>query len=305
MKTDKIAAMTMVYGSERLLKLWVEHYGRLVGHEHLCVISHGDNPVHREICQGLNHIVLPRAFDKTFSLLRTKMVTNMVDAFLSAYHAVVFTDVDEFIALDPAVGMSFADYLRAQDPTMARAPIGLNVVPAEVFDPEAPKDDAEAPLSHPLRTNHDVVFAPHMCKPMVTYKRTSYIHGFHGTVRYGPNQEADMLLDPNLVQFHLKYIVDYDSRYKALTADLDAVREQHPDTKNQQHWKDADDVYSDFVARLRRNPHLGQARPADIIDGKVELVRRNEKPAAYGIRTVDGKRPEQAFTLPPEFRELI
>ena len=32
MKTDKIAAMTMVYGSERLLKLWVEHYGRLVGH---------------------------------------------------------------------------------------------------------------------------------------------------------------------------------------------------------------------------------------------------------------------------------
>ena len=304
--------MTMVYGSERLLRLWVAHYGRLVGRQNLIVISHGENAAHREICQGMTHIVLPRVFDATFERDRMQLVMNLSDGFLRAFHAVIFSDVDEFLALDPSVDMTLPDYLRQLPDDRARAPIGLNVIPNEML-PASERADDRAPdleddLEAPLASSPNAAFFPFLCKPMVHLKRTMFSHGFHATIRTGKGRfQPDMVLDKNLLQFHLKYLVDYESRYTHVHSDVTRVKEENPNLKQFTHWRDADEHFEVFADRLRNKPHLGELTPQQLVGDSLSIESKEAgfRSVAHRVHAADGQVVGRAFRLPEAYHGLI
>lgn len=280
--------MTMVHGSEGLLEMWIDHYARHLGREHLVVLSHGEDPRHRALCAGLNHIVLPRVFSRYFERDRAGMVTDISAGLLRAYRAVIFTDVDEFITLDPRVGTTLPDYLSRHGPA-TRAPIGFNIVPGE-----AP--DTAKPL---LRRHPEVVFSPFMCKPVVQYERTGFVHGFHGTVG------RPFVIDPNLVLFHAKYVMEYQSRYAALQEDVDRVRTAHADLDNFRHWQKSDDFYSHFLNATRKNETQGERHPAEVVEGGIGLKQTHTGPDVFEIDVRDPACVGRPFLLPEIYRDLI
>lgn len=280
--------MTMVHGSESLLEMWIDHYARRLGREHLVVLSHGENPRHRALCAGLNHIVLPRVFSRYFERDRAGMVTDISAGLLRAYRAVIFTDVDEFVTLDPRVGTTLPDYLRQHGPA-TRAPLGFNIVPGDAADTAGPL----------LRRHPDVVFSPFMCKPVIQYERTGFVHGFHGTVG------RPFVIDPNLMLFHAKYVMEYHSRYRALRDDVDRVRTAHADLENFRHWQQSDDFYARFLDTIGKQETQGERHPAEAVGDGIGLKQTHTGPDIFEIDVRDPARLARPFLLPEIYRDLI
>jgi hypothetical protein len=202
MKTENIAAITMVYGSAFLEK-WISHYSAQFGSSNLFVISHGYDEEHVNLCSNVNHMTIPRVFDERFEKSRINLINNMANGLLSAYRAVVFTDVDEMICIDPKLDTSLADYIRESEAPVL-APIGLNVLPENT---EHTIKWSEGLLSQTRK----VVYAPRFCKPCI--RKTVAKQGAGGHALFNRTFEVD----ENILLFHLKYIdTKIGGRYRKL-----------------------------------------------------------------------------------------
>ena len=110
----RIAALTMVRNDERFLRKWVEYYSACLGAENLYVFLDGlDQPV-PGFCSGVNC----RAVDHNScsvhegDRLRAAFLSaRAAELFASGYDMVLGTDVDEFLVVDPSLGVPLAEFL--------------------------------------------------------------------------------------------------------------------------------------------------------------------------------------------------
>lgn len=198
-----VAAFTMVHNESVMLPLWLAHYAREIGADHLHVLDHGsDTPVRLE--QGHVEPVPRTTLDE---IDRAALVADYQRHLLRHYDDVIFTDCDEFLVARPSLYTSLVDYAARRTTDIVRC------VGADVLEhPNARPIDWSRPI---LRQRPYASLRSWSCKTLLSAEPLNWSPGFHQSTPPGTP-------DRDLWLFHLKYA---DLRYAldrlALTRALD------------------------------------------------------------------------------------
>lgn len=167
----RVAALTMVRDEADFLPLWLRHYGRQVGSEHLYVLDHASRD---GSTRGISAHVIPLPDSPLDEDQRLAQVSDAVRDLLGRYDWVVHSDADELMLADPRHFPALADYAAAEPAIAARA-IGLDLHHRP--DDEPPLDPA-LPLGAQRRW---VRFSASMCKPGLIRAPVRWTPGFHAS----------------------------------------------------------------------------------------------------------------------------
>lgn len=183
-----IAVVTMVFNEHVFLPIWLAHYGQSLGYHNLYVIDDGSDDGSTENPNIVNLIRRPRGvFDEDY---RAKLISRFHYELLRHYDIVIFTDADELIVLDPAVGPSLSEYLGSKSFEFLN-PIGFDVVHRSRREPAIN-------LAKPLFAQRRFIrYSRNYSKPAVSAVRMEWRPGFHHC--QSPPRD-----DRNLFLFHLR-----------------------------------------------------------------------------------------------------
>lgn len=127
--TKRIAALTMVRDDEFFLRKWVEYYGRELGKENLYIYYDGEDQTVGDFCEGTNVFVHPKvdrqvvAGDKA----RVKILSEKAaELFNKGYDLVIGIDADEYIVVDPKLGIGLREFLSRQSIDVCLSALGLD-----------------------------------------------------------------------------------------------------------------------------------------------------------------------------------
>jgi len=291
-----MAAMTMVGGDHFFLKRWVDYYGAQLGREHLYILSHGGDPEHRKIAEGCNVIYLPHdATRYCFNQRRWQMMSMFTSGFTRYYNWVLTGDVDEIVAVDPAVSGGLVDYLGRFDPAEVPpvvSPMAIEMVHNPTLEPAPITPDRnilDVRRLFRLNANYN--------KPCITRNKIVFAPGGHFA------NERRKFLAPDLYLFHLRFI-DYQ-----MTEDRLSLRRAQ---RNQQSGKMEDDArkatgwdtaWYTYKQLSAREP---VAETVDFPELRAELNagwrRKDEKSPFY---TFGGGRSKELYKLPQRFGALF
>lgn len=254
----RVAALTMVYKDHWFLRKWMDYYGAHLGRENLYILSHGRDPEIEEITRGANLSVLPRsgpipAFDRK----KADLLNAFIEVLHDCYQAVIAGDVDELIAVDPAVT---AAPLKAV--IMARSRHRAAAINCFAWELRPTARDAPFdPTRGILQQRPHAMCMPLYCKPAISFQPIRLTPGQHGS-------DADPNLTPDLLLFHLRYAneavfrVNQTERNTAAAAmqgikgpegQIGAQWSVDSDERVRQVMVDADAVSTDYDRLLRKS----------------------------------------------------
>ena len=168
-----LAIVTMVYNEPVFLPVWLRHYAAAVGSQNCFVLDHGstDGSTATERLQQASVLRIPRSpQDDT---LRCGFVSDVCASLLNWYDAVIYTDVDELLVVDPAAHGSLIALVATLEDGAVLTAFGLDVVHVPELEP--PLDWAQ-----PIAGQRDWIrFSSAMCKPVVIRRRVAWAPGFH------------------------------------------------------------------------------------------------------------------------------
>lgn len=125
----RICAITMVRNDDFYLRKWTEYYGRELGEENLYILLDGkDQPIPNWCPKA--HII---PYDKIKGQVveaekgRLSLLSEHAAALLKEYDLVIGTDADEFLIVDPALGVSLVEYLSKKDIKISLSGLGVDV----------------------------------------------------------------------------------------------------------------------------------------------------------------------------------
>jgi hypothetical protein len=190
-----IAFATMVRDDEVFLRLWIDHYGRLVPRDHLVILVDGLDQTVPDFAEGCQVIRMPRPpFGKDWSGQRWSMLSDLNALLLNRFDVVVLNDVDEILVVDPDRGFGLLDAIgRAKDVGVI-SPFAVELVHRTDICPD-PID-----LSRPI-----IGQRPHVrlnasySKPCISSVPVRWSHGGHYS------DFPTLNLDPDIYLFHLRY----------------------------------------------------------------------------------------------------
>ena len=125
----RIAALTMVRNDDFFLQKWVEYYGRELGKENLYIYYDGEDQQIAGFCLGTNACVHPKIGTQVVSAekARLKFLSGKAaELFAKGYDLVIGVDADEYIVVDPKLGVGLAEYLSMQDIDISLSPLGID-----------------------------------------------------------------------------------------------------------------------------------------------------------------------------------
>lgn len=125
----KIAALTMVRNDDFYLRKWVEYYGRELGKENLYIFFDGMDQQVPSFCDGTNTQLCVKNTENIVSADKARvrfLSERACDLFAKGYELVIGTDADEFLVVDPSVGMGLADFLSVQKIRTSISGLGLD-----------------------------------------------------------------------------------------------------------------------------------------------------------------------------------
>lgn len=136
----------MLRNDNFFLKKWVEYYGAQLGRENLRIFFDGDDQLVPDFCAGLHVELKPRIAGKVVKndKGRVEFLSSAASSLMKneSYDMVIGTDVDEFLIVDPKVGMTLPQYLSTLDIRTSVSGLGVDVgqhLDKEfVIDPEQP-----------------------------------------------------------------------------------------------------------------------------------------------------------------------
>lgn len=188
-----IAIITMVYDDDVYLDIWLKYWERFVPRSNLYVLIHDQYEKYEEICRGCNTMRINRpAPNSDFEHARWRMLSDFANSLTHYFEKVIYTDVDEIITLDPAVGDDPVAYILANnDPVLT--PFGVETIHMPDQEPTELSFDKTI-LSQ--RRYYSVWMA--YAKPAIIAKPVRWSTGGHFV------DQKDTALDANLVLFHLR-----------------------------------------------------------------------------------------------------
>ena len=128
-KTKRIAVLTMVRNDDFFLQKWVEYYGRELGKENLYIYFDGEDQQIAGFCLGTNVCVHPKIGTQVVSAEKARLKflsEKAAELFAKGYDLVIGVDADEYIVVDPKLGVGLAEYLSMQDIDISLSPLGID-----------------------------------------------------------------------------------------------------------------------------------------------------------------------------------
>ena len=119
----------MVRNDDFFLRKWVEYYGRELGRENLFIYLDGEDQTVSDFCQGTNAFVHPKIGTQVVAAEkgRLKFLSERAAELLSkGYDMVIGVDADEYIVVDPKLGMGLREFLSNQEIDVCLSPLGLD-----------------------------------------------------------------------------------------------------------------------------------------------------------------------------------
>ena len=110
----KICALTMVRNDEFYLRKWVAYYGEQLGRENLYVYLDGKDQEVPEWCEGVSVVAVDKIPGQVVEAEKGRLdfLSKTAAELLERYDLVIGTDADEFLIVDPELGLSLVDSLR-------------------------------------------------------------------------------------------------------------------------------------------------------------------------------------------------
>jgi len=125
----KIAAITMLRNDDFYLRKWVEYYGRELGKENLYIFYDGLDQQVAPFCEGTHAKAVEKIGTHVVSAEkgRLKFLSAEAANLLSkGYDLVIGVDADEFVVVDPKLGLSLAEYLSSVKVKGSLSALGLD-----------------------------------------------------------------------------------------------------------------------------------------------------------------------------------
>lgn len=172
----RIAVLTMARNDDFFLRKWVEYYGREIGKENLYIYYDGEDQTIADFCRGTNVCVHPKIGSQVVSAekARLKFLSDKAaDLFSEGYDLVIGVDADEYIVVDPRLGVSLREFLSSQDISISLSPLGLDF---------GQKLDEEGDLSVEdsfLRQRRYAQIGTRYTKPSIIAQPCRWGSGFH------------------------------------------------------------------------------------------------------------------------------
>lgn len=187
----RVAVLTMARDEGPLLRVWVQHYARQVGREHLIVLDDGSADGSTSDLGCTVHRLPGLPGGAGFERARMALVSGLAQGLLAVYDYVAFVDADEFLVPDPAAYASLPELLDDRPGSDVVGAVGLNLVHL----PSEPPLDLGRPL---LEQRRFAMFTPIMCKPSVKRVAAAWAVSSHGI-------RTPYAVDPQLFLLHLKF----------------------------------------------------------------------------------------------------
>ena len=127
--TKRIAALTMVRNDDFYLEKWVKYYGKQLGKENLYIFFDGTDQKIAPFCEGTNAFLHEKIGNQVVQAEKGRLafLSEQAAGLLSeGYDLVIGVDADEFIVVDPKLGLSLAEYLSAQKIEVSLSALGLD-----------------------------------------------------------------------------------------------------------------------------------------------------------------------------------
>jgi hypothetical protein len=166
----------MVRNDDFYLRKWVEYYGAQLGRENLYIFFDGTDQVIAPFCEGTHAELHEKIGTQVVSAEkgRLKFLSDQAAALLGrGYDLVIGVDADEFVVVDPRLGLTLPEYLSRQRIGVSLSALGLDF--GQKLGEEADVTDAE-PF---LRQRHYAQIGTRYTKPSVVARPCVWGSGFH------------------------------------------------------------------------------------------------------------------------------
>ena len=189
----KIAALTMVRNDDFFLGKWISYYGSLLGKDNLFIFFDGEDQAVPSSTAGCHVEVIPRVAGnvRVSDKERIGVMSRKAAELFSSYDLVIGSDVDEFLIVDPSLGVSLPQFLSDQKVKgNSFSGLGCDIIHNVEKEPEL---DKSLPL---LGQRHYVRLSPRYTKTSVLCAPVQWGSGFHRT------RKGDFRILPGLYLFH-------------------------------------------------------------------------------------------------------
>lgn len=192
----KIAALTMALNDDFYLQKWVEYYGAQLGRENLYIYLDGLDQVVAPFCEGTHAQAVEKIGNQLVAAEkgRLKFLSGQAASLLAGgYDLVIGTDADEFLVVDPRLGLSLPAYLSSLDIRTSVSGLGVDV--GQKLGEEG---DIRADLPF-LQQRHYARLSTRYTKPSVLAAPLTWGSGFHRVKGHNFHIAKDLYL------FHFGY----------------------------------------------------------------------------------------------------
>lgn len=186
-----IAALTMVRNDDFFLRKWVEYYGRELGKENLYIYYDGEDQAVADVCQGTNAFLHPKIGQQVVAAEKGRLKflsQKAAELFAKGYDIVIGVDADEYIVVDPKLGIGLREFLSRQDIDVSLSPLGLDF---------GQKLDEEGDLSVEktfLSQRHYAQIGTRYTKPSIISQPCRWGSGFHRVKGHNFHIASDLYL---------------------------------------------------------------------------------------------------------------
>ena len=192
----RIAALTMARNDDFYLRKWVEYYGTQLGRENLYIFLDGLDQVVGDFCAGTHAQAVEKIGSQVIEAEkgRLRFLSGKAAELLSGgYDLVIGVDADEFIVVDPKLGMSLPEYLSSLKVKDSVSALGLDFG-QKIGEEEEIREDE--PFLH---QRHYAQLGTRYTKPSIIAKPLVWGSGFHRIKGHNFHIAKDLYL------FHFGY----------------------------------------------------------------------------------------------------
>ena len=182
----------MLRDDNQFLAKWVEYYSACLGKENLFVFFDGTDQTVPSFCEGVNTTVVehvPASRTEGDRLRATFLSRQAAELFGRGYQMVIGTDVDEFLAVDPALGVGLREFLSSLHSYCACIS-GLGVDVGQKLGEEAEMDWSRPMLSQRSYAKLSTRYS----KASVLVRPAQWGSGFHRVKRSNYHIVKDLYL---------------------------------------------------------------------------------------------------------------
>jgi hypothetical protein len=188
----KIAVLSTVRNDAFFTPRWIDYYGAQFGLSALYIIMDGNDQEKPDATPGVNTITMPFVKNGVLSAekLRARRTSDSAAALFHSYDIVIAVDIDEFIIIDPNLGISLADYLSREDLPVSLSALGLDVI-------QNTKLEAKIDPSRPMLDQRRFAqLSSRYTKPAIATRPVAWGSGQHRI------KGRNFRIDPNIYLFH-------------------------------------------------------------------------------------------------------